>query len=92
MLDCVKILLLSLSGASIEFTMAKDAVLVGPSRQMKSFPFTFEHHPGGSRRLIQERGTMAAYWAINGTGRQTQYALAHRSWLGQACSVDTHNK
>ncbi len=32
---------------------------------------------------------MAAYWAINGTGRQTQYALAHRSWLGRVVLMHT---
>ena len=113
-LDCVKILLLSLSGASIEsqirlnrtnffwdrgyggiegdvnsFAMAKGAVLVGTSRRMKSFPFTFDQRPGTSRRLIQEKGTMAAYWAVKGTGRQTQYALAHRSGMGRVVLMHT---
>ncbi len=88
-IDCVKILLLSLSGASIEsqiclnrtkffcvrgygdvegavntFAIEKGAVLVGTSQCMKSFPFTFDQTPGPSRRLITEKGTMAAYWAI----------------------------
>ncbi len=114
-LDCVKIILLSLSGASIEsqirlsrtkffwdrgyegiegdvnsFAMAKGAVLVGTSKQMKSFPFIFDQQPGALRRLIQEKGTMAAYWAVNkGTGRQTQYALAHRSGLRRVVLMHT---
>ncbi len=69
--------------------MAKGAVLVGTSKQMKSFPFTFDQQPGALRRLIQEKGTMAAYWAVKGTGRQTQYASTHRSGLEHVVLMHT---
>jgi hypothetical protein len=46
------------------FAMAKGAFHLATSRQMKSFLFTFDQHPGALRRLIQEEGTMAAYWAV----------------------------
>ncbi len=59
------------------------------SKRMKSFPFTFDQQPGALRRLIQEKGTMAAYWAVKGTGRQTQYALAHRSGLARVVLMHT---
>ena len=113
-IDCVKILLLSLSGHSIEsqirlnrttffwdrgyggiegavntFAIEKGAMLVGTSQRMKSFPFTFDQTPGPSRRLIAEKGTMAAYWAVKGTGRQKQFALAHRSGLGRVVLMHT---
>jgi len=113
-IDCVKILLLALSGASIEsqiylnrtkffwdrgyggvegevnsFASAKGAVLVGTSKRMKSFPFTFDQHPGPSRRLVQEKGTAAAYWAVRGTGRNKQFALANRSGLGRVVLMHT---
>ena len=113
-IDCVKILLLALSGASIEcqislnrtkffwdrgyggvkgevntFAIAKGAVLVGTSKRMKSFPFTFDQHPGPSRRLIQEKGTMAAYWVVRGTGANKQFALANRSGLGRVVLMHT---
>jgi SAP domain len=113
-IDCVKILLLALSGASIEsqislnrtkffwdrgyggvegevnsFAIAKGAVLVGTSKRMKSFPFTFDQHPGPSRRLIQEKGTMAAYWAVRGTAGNKQFALANRSGLGRVVLMHT---
>ncbi len=106
-IDCVKILLLALSGASIEsqislnrtkifwdrgcggvegeentFAIEKGAVLVGTSRRMKLFPFTLDQHPGPSRRLIKEKGTMASYWAVRQSGQNKQFALAHRSDLG----------
>ena len=113
-LDCVKILLLALSGASIEsqisldrtnffwdrgyggvegevnsFAMAKGAVLVGTAKRMKSFPFTFDQHAGPFRQLIQEKGTMAAYWAVRGTGGNKQFALANRSGLGRVVLMHT---
>ncbi|KAI2505089.1 hypothetical protein MHU86_9365 [Fragilaria crotonensis] len=113
-IDCVKILLLALSGASIEsqislnrtkffwdrgyggvegevnsFAIEKGAVLVGTSRRMKSFPFTFDQHPGPSRRLIQEKGTTASYWAVRNLGRNRQFALAHRSGLGRVVLMHT---
>ena len=113
-IDCVKILLLALSGASIEsqiylnrtkffwdrgyggvegevnsFATAKGAVLVGTAKRMKSFPFTFDQHPGPSRRLIQEKGTAAAYWAVRGTGRNKPFALANRSGLGRIVLMHT---
>jgi hypothetical protein len=113
-IDCVKIILLSLSGASIEsqirlnrttffwdrgyggiedavnsFAIEKGAVLVGTSQRMKSFPFTFDQIPGPSRRLIAEKGTMAAYWAVKGTGQQRQFAPAHRSGLGRVVLMHT---
>ena len=113
-IDCVKILLLSLSGASIEsqirlnrtkffwdrgyggiegavnsFAIEKGAVLVGTSQRMKSFPFTFDQNPGQTRRLITEKGTMAAYWAVKGTGQQKQFALANRSGLGRVVLMHT---
>jgi hypothetical protein len=64
------------------FAIAKGAVLVGTSKRMKSFPFAFHQHSGPSRRLIQKKGTMAAYWAVRGSGQNKQLALAHRSGLG----------
>ena len=114
-INCVKILLLALSGALIEsqislnrtkffwdrgyggvvegevnsFAIAKGAVLVGTSKSMKSFPFTFDQHPGPYRRLIQEKGTMAAYWAVRGTGENKQFALANRSGLGRVVLMHT---
>ena len=113
-IDCVKILLLALSGASIEsqislnrtkffwergyggvegevnsFAIEKGAVLVGTCRRMKSFPFTFDQHPGPSRRLIQEKGTTASYWAVRNSGRNRQFALAHRSGLGRVVLMHT---
>ena len=100
-IDCVNILLLALSGASIEsqislnrtklfwdrgysgiegevdsLVISKGALLVGTSRRIKSFPFTFDQYPGPSRQLIQQKGTMAAYWAVRGSGQNTQFALA----------------
>ena len=72
------------------FALAKGAVLVGTSQRMKSFHFTFDQQPGASRRLIQEKGsTMAAYWAVKGTGCQRQYALAHKSGLGRVVLIHT---
>ncbi len=68
--------------------VAKGAVLVGTSKRMKSFPFAFDQHSGPSRRPIQKKGTMAAYWAVRGSGRNKQFALAHRSGLG--CVVLMH--
>ena len=117
-IDCVKILLLSLSGHFIEsqirsqirlnrttffwdrgcggiegavntFAIEKGAMLVGTSQRMKSFPFTFDQTPGPLRRLITEKGTMAAYWAVKGTGRQKQFALAHRSGLDRVVLMHT---
>ena len=113
-LDCVKILLLALSGASIEsqislnrtkffwdrgyggiegevnaFALDKGAVLVGTSKRMKSFPFTFDQQPGPSRQLIDEKGTAASYWAVKGTGRKKQFALANRSGLGRVVLMQT---
>ena len=113
-IDCVKILLLSLSGHSIEsqirlnrtrffwdrgyggiegavnaFAVDKGAVLVGTSQRMKSFPFTFDQSPGATRRLIAEKGTMAAYWAVKGNGVRRQFALAHRSGMGRVVLMHT---
>jgi hypothetical protein len=56
---------------------------------MKSFPFTFDQHPGALHCLIQEKGTMAAYWAVKESGHQTQYALAHSSGLGRVVLMHT---
>jgi hypothetical protein len=55
---------------------------------MKSFPFTFDQHPGHSCRLIQETGIMAADWTVRGTRGNKQFALANRSGLG--CIVLMH--
>ena len=109
-IECVKIVLMSLSGALIESQiklngttffwdhgydgvegevnsfalLAKGAVLVGMSRRMKSIPFTFDQQPGSARRLVQEKGSMESYWTVKTTsGRQHQYALAHRNGLGR---------
>jgi hypothetical protein len=56
---------------------------------MKSFPFTFDQYPGPYCRLIQEKGTMAAYWAVRGTGENKQFALANRSGLGRVVLIHT---
>ena len=48
------------------FALEKDAVLVGTSRRMKSFPFTFDQQPGSARRLVQEKGSMAQHWRFPG--------------------------
>jgi hypothetical protein len=71
------------------FTTAKGAVLVGTAKRMKSFPFAFDQHPGHSCRLIQEEGTMAAYWAVKGTGGNKQFALANRSGFGRIVLIHT---
>ena len=109
-INCVKILLFALSGASIESQISLNKtkkfwdrgyggvegevnsfaiVLVGTSRRMKSFPFTFDQHPGPSRRLIQEKDTMASYWALRQSGQNKQFALAHRSGLGWVVLMHT---
>ncbi len=71
------------------FAIAKGAVLVGTSKRMKSFPFTFDQHPGPYCRLIQEKGNMAAYWAARGTGENKQFALANRSGLSRMMLMHT---
>jgi hypothetical protein len=113
-IECVKIVLMSLTGASIEsqinlngttffwdrgyggvegevnsFALEKGAVLVGTSRRMKSFPFTFDQQPGSARRLVQEKGSMASYWAVKTTSGRQQYALAHRNGLGRVVLMQT---
>ena len=114
-IECVEIVLMSLTGASIEsqislngttffwdrgyggvegevnsFALEKGAVLIGTARRRKSFPFTFDQQPGSARRLVQEKGSMASYWAVKTTpsGRQ-QYALAHRNGLGRVVLIQT---
>ena len=64
-------------------------MLVGTSQLMKSFPFTFDQSPGATRRLIAEKGTMAAYWAVKGNGVRRQFALAHRSGMGRVVLMHT---
>ena len=46
-------------------------------------------HPGLSRRLFQEKGTMAAYWTVRGTGGNKQIALVNRSGLGRIVLMHT---
>jgi hypothetical protein len=67
----------------------KGAALVGTSRRMKTFPFTFHQQPGSARQLVQEKGSMASYWAAKITiGRQKE-ALAHRNGLGRVVLIQT---
>ena len=71
------------------FAVEKGAALVGTSKRMKSFPFTFDQQPGPSRRRIEEKRTAASYWAVKGTGRKKQFALANRSGLGCVVLMQT---
>jgi hypothetical protein len=64
------------------------AFLIGISRRMESFLFTFDQNPGLMCCLIQEKGTMASYWPVRGSGQKRQFALAYRSGLG--CAVLMH--
>jgi hypothetical protein len=66
-------------------------MLVGTSQRVKSFPFTFDQTPGLSRRLITEKGTMAAYWTVKGTGQRKQFALARRSGSGRVVLMHTND-
>jgi hypothetical protein len=57
---------------------------------MKSFYYTFNQEPGPHRVSVQEKGTMASYWAVKtGKGGVKQYALAHRSGLGRVALLHT---
>ena len=78
-----------IEGEVNSFAIEKGAVLVGTSKRMKSFPFTFDQHPGPSRRLIEEKGTAASYWAVKGTGLKKQFAVANRSGLGRVVLMQT---
>ena len=78
-----------MEGEGNSFESAKGAGLVGMSKRMKSFPFAFAQHPGPSRRLVQGKGTAAAYWAVRGTGQNKQFALANRSGLGRVVLMHT---
>lgn len=117
-IDCVKILLRSLSGASVEsqialqkskfywdrgyggtngeanqFVIESGGNLVGTAKRMTSFYYTFDQVPGPKHVLIQEKGTMASYWAYKKYGNQAnltkQYALAHRNGLGRVALLQT---
>jgi hypothetical protein len=46
----------AVEGEVNSFALEKGAVLVGTSRRMKSFPFTFDQQPGSACRLVQEKG------------------------------------
>lgn len=75
-----------IEGEVNSFSVSKGAVLVDTSQRMKSFPLTFDQHPGPSRQLIQEKGTMvAAYWAVRGSGENKPFGSSLQ-WFGLCCS------
>ena len=69
-----------------QWSMKAEANLLGTSKRMTSFPFTFDQIPGPNRQLIQMKGSFAQYWAYKsppGLPDVKQFALAHRSGLGR---------
>ena len=65
----------------------------GNGKRMRSFPFTYDQHPGPDRHLVAERGASAQYWAKrtirNGPAVTHQYALASRNGLGRVVLMQT---
>ncbi|KAI2512812.1 hypothetical protein MHU86_1600 [Fragilaria crotonensis] len=74
------------NGEVNQWSVSVGAMLLGTTKRMRSFPFTYDQHPGPDRRLIAEKGASAHYWATkairNGSRVTHQYALASRNGLG----------
>jgi hypothetical protein len=72
------------------FARGAGAQLLGTAKRMRSFFWTFDQAPGPNRFAVQEKGTMASYWAVKiSAGGFKQYALAHRSGLGRVVLMQT---
>ena len=76
-----------------QWTIKAGANLLGTSKRMRSFPFTFDQSPGRGRRLVLEKGAACQYWAQKSTqgvnGTVTQYALAFRNGLRRVVLMQT---
>ncbi|KAI2502155.1 hypothetical protein MHU86_12291 [Fragilaria crotonensis] len=81
------------NGEVNQWSVSVGAMLLGTTKRMRSFPFTYDQHPGPDRRLIAEKGASAHYWATkairNGSRVTHQYALASRNGLGRVVLMQT---